>query len=362
MRTRSSGSDRRLLPVVVMIAFVASAGSIAAPGAWGQNAPKPVGPASLARYFPRQDLVVYAEFDGLDAHRDAWTRTAAYRLLNETTTGAMYEQSIGRILGLILEKQPNAPVHGRDLEMLAVHLLRAGFALESTGRGGADRRACFALVIRAAAKGEPRAILDRILRAGAPPRARVEQVDRPDGRKLQVLSGPPTGSLAWWAEGDDLVVSLVSPAGPDAIIAALESREPNAIDHPNRAALLRGDDAQGFLPVGLAFFDMAVLPRLSRGSRRGSGSTASSGSTIGGAFNDQALQSIVGTVAPVPAHRGIPALFDQPGFSARDLPTLPGGLGRIHLALAGPGPVLGRLEHGDEGPGREARPGRARRA
>src|SRR4029079_16385177 len=105
MRTRPERSDRRLLPVVVMIAVVAGAGSIAASGTWGQEPTRSAGPAPVARYFPRQDLGVYAEFDGLDAHRDAWTRTAAYRLLNETTTCAMYEQSINRILDLILAKQ-----------------------------------------------------------------------------------------------------------------------------------------------------------------------------------------------------------------------------------------------------------------
>ena len=55
-------------------------------------------PAPLSRFFPRQDLVVYAEFDGLDAHRDGWRKTAAYRMLNETTTGAMLEQTLTRLL------------------------------------------------------------------------------------------------------------------------------------------------------------------------------------------------------------------------------------------------------------------------
>ena len=29
-------------------------------------------PASLARYVPSEDLIGYVEFDGLDAHADAW--------------------------------------------------------------------------------------------------------------------------------------------------------------------------------------------------------------------------------------------------------------------------------------------------
>jgi len=314
----------RLLPVAVVIGLAGGIGSIATPPAWGQKTSGAASQAPLARYFPRQDLVVYAEFDGLDAHRDAWTRTAAYRLLNETTTGAMYEQSISRILDLILARQSDVPVNGRELEALGMHLLRSGFAVGINRAGGTGPPRCFALVIRAAGKGEPRAILDRILRAGAPPRARVEQADRPDGRKLQVLSGSPAGSLAWWAEGDDLVVSLVSPSGPDAIIAAFESREPNAVEHPNRVALVRGDDSPGFVPVGLAFFDMAALPSLPR-EAVGLGLDGIKRFEYRWGFHDQALESIVGVVVPSP-RRGIPALFDQPVFDARDLPPLPGGL------------------------------------
>ncbi|MFI5460254.1 MAG: DUF1559 domain-containing protein [Isosphaerales bacterium] len=306
------------------VAIIGLMGGIGTTGAWGQDGPKPAGPAPLARYFPRQDLVVYAEFDGLDAHRDAWTKTAAYRLLTETTTGAMYEQSISRILDLLLANQSDVPVNGRELTALAMHLLRSGFAVGINRAGGAGPPRCFALVIRAAAKGEARAILDRILRAGAPPRARVEQADRPDGRKLQVLSGPPAGNLAWWAEGDDLVVSLVSPSGPDAIIAAVEGREPNAVEHPNRVALVRSDLAPGFVPVGLAFFDMAALPSLPRDAV-GLGLDGIKRFEYRWGFHDQALESMVGVVVPSP-RRGIPALFDQPVFDARDLPPLPGAL------------------------------------
>ena len=64
--------------------------SLGASGASGQD--EPAGPRPPAGYFPREDLVVFAEFDGLDAHAEAWKKTAAYRLLNETSTGAMLEQ------------------------------------------------------------------------------------------------------------------------------------------------------------------------------------------------------------------------------------------------------------------------------
>ena len=73
----------RASPRLVLVALATLAGSAKA------QEPKPSAP--LARYFPGDDLVVYAEFDGLDAHSAAWKKTAAYRLLNETPTGAMLE-------------------------------------------------------------------------------------------------------------------------------------------------------------------------------------------------------------------------------------------------------------------------------
>src|SRR5262249_60093929 len=111
------------------------AGAAITTAARGQDVPRAVQPAPLARYFPRQDLVVYAEFDGLDAHRDAWMKTAAYRLLNETTTGAMLEQTLARLLEWFLAHQPGFSLKGREVVGLGKHLLRSGFAVGITRAG-----------------------------------------------------------------------------------------------------------------------------------------------------------------------------------------------------------------------------------
>jgi prepilin-type processing-associated H-X9-DG protein len=305
-----------------MVLTVAAIGL--APAAIGQQPPKPAGAVPLARYFPRQDLVVYVEFDGLDAHRDAWTKSAAYRLLNETTTGAMLEQSVAHLLDLIMSSQPQLPVKGHELVALGEDLLRSGFAVGINRAGGVGLPRCLALVVRGGATGAPRAAFDRFLRVAEGPRDQMKRVEKPGGRKVQVLGDSPPMSLSWWAEGDDLVVSLVSPSGVDAIIAALDGREPNAVDHATRTALKRGDDAPGFESVGLAFFDMAALPPLPREAvALGLGRIKRVDYRWG--FHGPAIQSIIGLVAPTP-RTGIPALFDQPAFDVRHLPPLPGGL------------------------------------
>jgi hypothetical protein len=304
--------------------LVVLSGAIAAHDARGQALGKGAGNQSLARYFPRHDLVVYLEFDGLGAHRDTWTKSAAYGLLTETTTGAMYEQSIGRIFDLVLRKQADVPVSGQELVFLAKHLLRSGFAVGINRAGGKGPPRSFGIVIRGAATGEVRGIVERLLRASARAGARTQQIEWHSGRELHMLAGSPEPSLRWWSEGDDLVISLVAQSGHEAIIAALEGRAANAIEHPIRVALQKSEDAPGFEPVGLAFFDMAALPALPK-EAVALGLDRIQRFDYRWGFHDRALESIVGVVAPAP-RTGIPALFDQPAFDAGNLPPLPAGL------------------------------------
>ena len=87
---RDSSAFRIARAAALLLSVGGALISLGASGAFGQD--EPAGPRPLAGYFPREDLVVFAEFDGLDAHAEAWKKTAAYRLLNETSTGAMLEQ------------------------------------------------------------------------------------------------------------------------------------------------------------------------------------------------------------------------------------------------------------------------------
>src|SRR5271166_1436910 len=104
MRTRLGGSRFRFWRAVATCAAAFAVGWLATRDGRAQGS-TPANELSLARYFPRQDLVVYVEFDGIDRHREAWKKTAAARLLTETTTGAMYEESLPRIFDAILSKQ-----------------------------------------------------------------------------------------------------------------------------------------------------------------------------------------------------------------------------------------------------------------
>ena len=67
---------------VALAFFVGSRASAQAPGA------KPNVPP-LARYVPKDDLIAYLEFDGLDSV--PWKGSALYKVLNETKAGALLE-------------------------------------------------------------------------------------------------------------------------------------------------------------------------------------------------------------------------------------------------------------------------------
>ena len=124
-----------------------------------------------------------------------------------------------------------------ELTELGLHLFRSGFAVGINRAEGQGPPRCFGLVIRGGPKGEIQKLVERIVRAEVPGRAGVRDLQKPGGRTVHQLGASPDRATAWWTEGDDLVVSLVSPGGPDAIIDALDGRAPNAIDHPIRQAL-----------------------------------------------------------------------------------------------------------------------------
>ncbi len=283
----------------------------------------PAPPQVLAHYFPRQDLVVYAEFAGLDQERDAWTKTAAYKLWNETTTGALYEQTIARLVDTLVAGQPKPPITGSELAAGAAQARARGFRGGHQPRGGEGPPRCLGIVIRGGAKGPFRAVFDKVLKAAETPNGRVT-VKKARGRTLHAQPTGPDQSFAWWAEGDDLVISLVSPTGPDAMMAALDGDEPSAIDHPARADLKKSADAPGFVPVGFAFFEMTALPRLPK-EAVALGLDGIKRFDFRWGFDGPALQTIIGMVAPEP-RKGIPAVFNQPVFDRGHLPPLPGGL------------------------------------
>ena len=90
---------------------------------------------SLARFVPRQDLLFYLEFDGVDAHATAWCATSAYKLLNETKLGVLLEDLASQ--GLELAQQSVAPanrIKGAEVVALLKHHGPAGICVRGIGQ------------------------------------------------------------------------------------------------------------------------------------------------------------------------------------------------------------------------------------
>ena len=89
----------------------------------------------LARYVPKDDLIFFLEFDGLDAHSAAWKNSATYKILTETKTGALIEDMATQLLEKALADSPilNKPT---PAELLASFkfLMQKGFAAGVYGK------------------------------------------------------------------------------------------------------------------------------------------------------------------------------------------------------------------------------------
>jgi len=77
----------------------------------------------MARYVPKDNLVI--DFDGLDAHAEARKKTAACKILDDTTTGARLEDLSVRLVG----KVPGAGDSGAETPAMFEHVARSGFVV-----------------------------------------------------------------------------------------------------------------------------------------------------------------------------------------------------------------------------------------
>lgn len=277
-----------------------------------------------ARAIPADGLAVLLECDGLDDHADAWKKTAAYRMLTETPTGAMLEDLIGQLT----DRAPaggGRPVSGAEVVAIAKHVLRQGAALGVLGPfgvGGAPDRSYGVLVLRGAGAGPDRAVFDRVIRGRIPPGAPTKTVSI-DGREITLVrpEAPPS-SWAFWTEGSDVIVTLGrAEEGVRAVLATLKDEDGSARSHPIRKELAH--DAEGFEGVVRGFVDIAALPALPPPARQ-LGLDGIQRVDFRWGFQAEALQSVTRLIAPAP-RRGVLAVLDQPTFGIDSLPPLPAG-------------------------------------
>lgn len=281
-------------------------------------------PVPLAQFVSGENLVALVEFNGLDSQGDAWHNTAAYKVLNSTTTGQMLESLLSQILDQT-GKNAASPslLTGAERVTIIEHALRNGFVFALQGKQGtadaADGHAVF--VLRNAAAKDARPVFGKLL--GQLMGSKSKPTSQVKGTRKTVLVTPEGGKpWAWWAEKDDLVIAP-SAGDVDVILAALEGKVKSAVDHPQRKELAapEGD----FQPIGLAFADPKALPPLPAepaNALRTAGLDKVERVDFRWGIENTALMSVLRIQSP-PPRQGLLTIADQPTFNTTNLPLIP---------------------------------------
>jgi hypothetical protein len=330
----TSKTSGRLACTQLFLALVAnlllSSGVQAQPATARKPVAVPPDTRPLARYVPKENLIVYFEFAGLAAHDEAWKKTASHKMLNDTTLGEMLGAVSEQLLDKVLTIAPDLKLSGGEIVTLVKHAARSGwvFALNADPKSPRGIRATF--VLRGGANKENKLLTAKVmgwLMRGAP----RPKIETKDGRQLIVVAPPaaqtqpaPGTGWAWWAEKDDLVVGLMSPGSAEAIIATLDGKMPSAVEHEHIKELGKRDGT--FEPVCFGFADPAGAPESSTElSSLLKGLKAKGGVDrleLRWGFEGEALLSVVRLVAAKP-RKGMLAMVDNPTFSKTSLLPMP---------------------------------------
>ena len=271
----------------------------------------------LARYAPSKDVVLFLEFDGLDAHAAAWKKTAASRLLTETSLGAMLadlgKQGLDAMLAAIPAKSKPSSA---EITALAKALLRDGMLLSVSDTKQGEPSPL--LVFRNGATNGARAYLETAMKVEGLTIA-TRQVG---GRTLSTVTVPPKATWTWWSEGSDLVILPPGTDNSEAVIAAIENKTPSMLTNPIRSSMMNGGTK--FETALLGFFDISrVRPMPPEAAKMGLDGLKRIDVRWG--FDEEATVSELRILAPAP-RQGVLALLDGPTLDQTTLPPIPAGI------------------------------------
>ena len=291
----------------------------------------------LSRYIPKENLIFYFEFAGLDAHSATWSRTAAYRLLTETPLGSMLESVVGQLLDKALSGVPRNKLTGPECVTLIKHLARHGLAggvrvITKAGDTAAPPDFHGTFVFRGASTKEMRSISSRAMSWLMRGDAKV-RIERKEGRPMVAVPYPVPGAegkeetWTWWPEKDlDLVISTSFPKGVESVLASLDGKIPSASEHPIVKSMWQPE--ADFDAVCVAFLDTANCPKTSDKLTEQIHKISEAGIhriDYRWGFDDDALKTIARLIAPKP-RKPMLALFEQPGFAKTALLPMPDGV------------------------------------
>jgi hypothetical protein len=304
-----------------------------APQSKAKQAP-PADTRPLSRFVPKENLVFYLEFAGVDSYPDAWKETASQKMLNDTPLGAMIEEVSGQLLDKALAFVPSHTLSGAEMVTLVKHAFHSGWVLAINIDPKGPEHTRGTLVLRGATAREFRPLSARLLGWVMGNGAKPQRAPK-EGRQLVVV--PATGSAqasgafdhgwVWWAENDDLVVGLFSPISADAIIATLDGKSPSAVEHPLVKDLAQADGK--FQPICFGFAELANCPEAPAKLAKQLGSIKQEWgidrADLRWGFEGPALMTVARLTAPKPRKPGL-AVFDGKTFEKNSLLPIPDGI------------------------------------
>ena len=158
--------------------------------------PAPPDTSPLARFVPKENLVVYLEFAGLDAHEAAWKNTSSYKMLTETTLGEMLGAVSEQLLEKVVNYIPGHRLSGSEIVSLIKHSARSGWvvALNADSKAGSGFRGTF--VLRGGASKENRLLTSRLM--GWVMGSSRPKVQKKEGRNLVVVPAAGAAHASGW--------------------------------------------------------------------------------------------------------------------------------------------------------------------
>lgn len=292
----------------------------------------------LGRFIARDRLFLYVESAGLESRDAAWKKTAAQRMLNETSLGVMLEEVGAQLADRLLDYLPNRKITGAETVTIVEHLARKGWAFGLSADPQAPNGVRGVLVLRGVVGKDTKALFSRLM--GSFWSAEVKPKIERKGSRVMVVVPPekPQKDVkdqgwVWWPEGEDLVVGLIQPSDADSIHAALDGQSPSIEGFEPVADLSKPED--GFEPVLTAWFD-PVAAGAAVGGGEGSGQPLAALAKFFAdanvkridhrwGFDGDSLVSITRLAAPKP-RKGILALFNDPSHDAKNVLAFPEGV------------------------------------
>ena len=191
----------------------------------------------LARYVPQQDLLFYFEFEGLESHADTWKKTAAYKVLNDTKTGAMLEDLLAQVYDKVIRpNNKDLRFTGTETVTLAKSALQSGFVVAFGGKTNDPSSMYGVAVFRNAFRKETKPLFGKLVAIMNGPTGKAALVTK-GNHKVVAVTDPKLGPRGdWWVDDEKKEDLIISTGPPRRRSFWRRSTEPNQAQSTTRFA------------------------------------------------------------------------------------------------------------------------------